>query len=315
MNTEPTVLVMMATYNGAKYVAEQIESILAQEKVNVSLLITDDGSTDRTAAICTEFSQRHPNIRFKRNTRNIGLASNFMSMLYQSDSEAFDYFAFSDQDDFWLPNKLHHAISSFPADESACLYYSDVENVDSRLEPFPSGGREYNIFSEASQSLKLLLTCNWASGCTMVFNSALCRLVQKHVPSSFPRIHDVWVHLIALSCAKTIPDLNNAFILRRISDQNQVGQRGFGQISLKRLRNILSILFDTKQHNRIESAQMLFDCYSREMNPCRKETIEEFLASKTSFRIRLKMVFDAGYKMPTVKENLIQKAGIILGFL
>lgn len=312
---KPRVLVMMATYNGAQYISEQIESILSQIDVEVTLMICDDQSLDETARICESYSLEHENVSFSINKSNKGVAWNFMQMVCEANSERFDYFAFSDQDDYWLPNKLIHAIHSMPNQQNGCLYYSDVENVDKDLQQFKGGGREYSIFGEQSKSLELLLSCNWASGCTMVFDRKLCQLLQAHMPKSFPRIHDVWVHLVALSCATTVPDLESAFILRRISGTNEVGQRNFEQISYQRVLNILQLLFKKRTHNRLDTAKLLIECYKDEIYPKSLQIISSFIKGNSSLINRLKLACNPCYRMPTPLETIMLKLTIALGYL
>lgn len=105
--SKPTVSVLMSTYNGAKYIREQIDSILNQKDVNVELLIRDDGSSDNTAEICKEYQKKNTNIRFYQG-ENIGVGKSFMELLKKA-PEA-DYYSFSDQDDVWLEDKLSRAV-------------------------------------------------------------------------------------------------------------------------------------------------------------------------------------------------------------
>ena len=94
------VAVLMSTYNGEKYIRDQIDSILSQIKVNVTLFIRDDGSTDSTVKIITQYTEKYSNIKFWVG-ENIGVGNSFMQLLYSLTDE-FDYYAFSDQDDIWL---------------------------------------------------------------------------------------------------------------------------------------------------------------------------------------------------------------------
>ncbi len=230
----PRVLVMMATYNGEKYVAEQIDSILAQENVDVTLVIRDDGSTDGTAAICEQYAREHSNIDFAVNERNKGCALNFMDMVYAANAEAYDYFAFADQDDYWLPEKLGKAAEQLATCEpqKAGLYYTDVVNVDADL----SNPRSQNrAFATVPNPLKTALIFNWAAGCTMVWNIAMMQLVQKEHNDVFPRFQDTWLFLIALTCDATIyADLDHCYLKRRITGMNQTGEN-YGRFTPKRL--------------------------------------------------------------------------------
>lgn len=307
---KPSVLVMMATYNGECYVAEQIESILAQKDVTVTLHISDDGSTDSTCAICEGFACRFENVLFRQNATNKGLAKNFMDMVYGADPDVYDYFAFSDQDDFWLPEKLAKAVEAIErAGAGPRLYYSDVCNTDAELQ---GGENEYTSFAPYAQSLKLLLTVNWASGCTMVFNSEFASKLQEYEPKTWPRIHDGWVHLVALSCGWTVPDLEHAYIKRRISGQNEVGQRGLGAPTVGRLVKNVFNLRKGSTHFGTVSARELLNGYSGYMAPAAKGDIEEFVNGYSSLRTRIKLLCDKGYFGPYHKENQLYKIKMFL---
>lgn len=101
MNTK-SVQVVMSTYNGEKYLKEQIDSILSQEGVDVRLYIRDDGSSDRTTDILASY-QEHKNVKIEKGN-NLGFAKSFLTALDECDEA--DYYAFSDQDDVWEKDKL-----------------------------------------------------------------------------------------------------------------------------------------------------------------------------------------------------------------
>ena len=308
----PSVLVMMATYNGEKYVTEQIDSILVQEGVNVTLLISDDGSSDATPRICSRYAEELPNVRFSVNEKNKGLAKNFMDMLYSSDATSFDYFAFSDQDDYWMPNKLNKAIKAIvAAGEGPRLYYSDVCNVDEQLN---GGSREYGAFAPYADSFALLLTVNWASGCTMVFNSVFASVLQQYIPEVWPRIHDGWVHLVARALNAQVPDLGNAYIKRRISGQNQVGERGLGSLRLKRIAMMPVYLFfkDKNRHWAVRTAAELEKGYSWGMDEECRGLCSSFVSAESSFAKRLRLAFDSRFKSPYAVENALYPIKMVL---
>ena len=103
----PKVLVLMSTYNGERFLREQLDSILSQEGVEIILRVRDDGSKDNTCQILSDYAAKHKNIEWKA-CENVGFVKSFSAlvrMAADSDSNA-DYFAFADQDDIWMPQKL-----------------------------------------------------------------------------------------------------------------------------------------------------------------------------------------------------------------
>ena len=102
------VFVILSAYNGERYLREQVESILAQTGVEVTLLIRDDGSQDGTPGIMKDIQAVNANVRCVYG-ENIGFRCSFYNMLLESD-DTYDYYAFSDQDDVWDADKLSHAV-------------------------------------------------------------------------------------------------------------------------------------------------------------------------------------------------------------
>lgn len=110
----PVVAVVMSTYNGEKYLSEQIDSILTQKDVHVELFVRDDGSTDTTRDIISNFMEKNKNIHADFG-ENLGWAKSFLTELFSVPS--FEYYAFSDQDDVWKPEKLIAGIKAIRHEE------------------------------------------------------------------------------------------------------------------------------------------------------------------------------------------------------
>ena len=246
------VLVLISTYNGEKYIKEQLESIENQEGVRVSILIRDDGSTDKTIDIINDFIVQHPNINLISDC-NIGYAKSFMTLVRIASNEDFDYFAFCDQDDVWCSNKLSTAISNIcNYNDRPALYLSQAIIVDENLNPMKSS------FHKRIVALGPALEHNFAIGCTMVFNKKLCDLCN----TDFEKMnltcgHDSWVFLVALATGSFVFFDENGYVKYR-----QHGKNASGKItSLKQaLRAIKKILFKWK-NARSDTARKLLSLY------------------------------------------------------
>ena len=127
MKEFPTVCVYMSTYNGEKFLQQQIDSIFQQKNVNVTLLVRDDGSTDRTVDIIKAQKQKIVLLE----GMNIGAENSFMELLYYEQDA--DYYAFSDQDDVWMPDKLCTAIGKLVGVKGAGLYACNLYYTDENL--------------------------------------------------------------------------------------------------------------------------------------------------------------------------------------
>lgn len=167
-----SVQVVMSTYNGEKYLKEQIDSILSQEGVDVRLYIRDDGSSDRTTDILASY-QEHKNVKIEKGN-NLGFAKSFLTALDECDEA--DYYAFSDQDDVWEKDKLSTAIEILEEESQSTplLYCSALQRVDENLNPL-----HVQSYHGLRINLPSMLTRGRLAGCTFVFNNTLRNLVKN----------------------------------------------------------------------------------------------------------------------------------------
>lgn len=310
-SASPKVLVMMATYNGARYVREQIESILVQQNVDVTLQISDDDSGDDTVALCREYEAAGCPVHVKVNSPRLGVGMNFMSMVYCADADSYDAFAFSDQDDFWLSDKLSIAIETIHSFKNSpdarhvsgygtpILYCSDLLNVDENLE---NPEAELASLSIDTSKRATPLIRNWYSGCTMVFNSDMVRLLQRKQYESFARIHDAWAAMIAEYCGNLVVDFDHHEILRRNSGHNVVGAlhegKDFENTSITHLSKVAT-------HACREAAIRIAQDYGDLLSEADRELIASFASYDRSLFQRLRWAFSSEYEALTLPETLL----------
>ena len=190
------VAVAMSTYNGARYLQEQIETILAQKGVQIELFIRDDGSGDDTIDIIKTFREKNHNIHLLQGT-NVGVGNSFYRLLYKIPGE-FDYYAFADQDDIWDDYKMSRAIDLLQY-SGASLYASNQECVDAAGN---SMGFRYTKEEDLHLTPLSIMSKNMLAGCTMVFPKRTYEVLvfPEHRPSEGllrNRIHDVWTAMAA----------------------------------------------------------------------------------------------------------------------
>ena len=193
MNTIPTIFILMGTYNGEAFLAEQLLSIENQSHTNWRLVISDDGSSDATLTIAREFQEKWGSDRLAIREGPIqGFCTNFLSMACDPTIKA-DYYAFSDQDDVWNNDKLSKALRHFTAEnhlETPRLYCGRVQLADKNLVLLG-----LSPLFEMPRSFRNALVQSIAGGNTMVFNQSAKDLLEKaglqHVVS-----HDWWLYQI-----------------------------------------------------------------------------------------------------------------------
>lgn len=276
-----SVTVLMSTYNGEKYIDEQIRSIFMQEKVDVKLLIRDDGSTDQTIEHIKFWRAKYP-IEFI-NGKNLGYAKSFMTLVKLAKKTKSDFYAFCDQDDVWETEKLFRAIQKLNTElEKPALYLSQAKIVDSELNPINT------LFHKRKINLGAVLEHNFAIGCTMVFNCSLRNILDVDVNSMELRCgHDSWTFLVALAVdAKIYYDING-YVLYRQHGNNTSGKI----LSFKQaISAINKILFKWK-YTRSQTALKLIKNYENYINIENYELLR-MAAKKKNLAEKLKFAFN-----------------------
>lgn len=216
MEKKPSVSVLMSTYNGEKYLQEQIDSILDQKNVDVNLIIRDDGSSDNTKDIVKRYVKKYDSISFYEG-KNLGVGKSFYKLL--CDAPESDYYAFSDQDDIWLPDKLSRAISFIKDNQNEesqpIVYVSNQTIIDKNGIII-----KQRFLKEPKHDLFDCINNNVLCGCTMVLNQYLrCFLTDKNrLPSDDVikvRIHDTWIVLAANVVGDVIYDPDGRILYRQ----------------------------------------------------------------------------------------------------
>jgi glycosyltransferase involved in cell wall biosynthesis len=223
------VLIMMSTYNGSQYLAEQLESILAQSYKSWTLLIRDDGSTDSTGSLIDEFSRRDSRIgRLQDDLGNLGPWASFGRMLEAALSSKYSYFFFADQDDVWRPHKIEMQLAALRVAEGddeeriPALVHSELEVVDEQLRTIHPSLHDFQRLSyDEADPLGTLLIRNAVVGCTTGFNRGLLEFAVPLPPGS---PHDWWlaVSTAALGRMVWIPEPTVRY---RQHGRNAVGAR------------------------------------------------------------------------------------------
>ena len=263
--------ILMATYNGQKYLKEQIESILNQTFQEFRLIICDDCSKDETWKILEKYQKKDHRIEIVCNEQNLGYNKNFEKLLRMVKAP---YFMLSDQDDFWLPNKVEESYNMITSGKYA-LVCSDLEVVNQNLETIhPSMWEfwpDYNIKKKIKKArdYRSCLMTNCITGCTTIVDS---KLIPKLIPlPGYPIVHDWWIGLVAGS-EGDIGYIEKPLIKYRQHGNNQIGyvkHKTIYQFSRTLRRHMI-----TNHIQILEILQKREDVLSSDLKPIVKEGID-----------------------------------------
>lgn len=226
------VLVLMSTYNGEDYIREQLESIFNQKDVKVKLLVRDDGSSDNTVNIIKELSKER-DITFYIG-KNLGPAFSFLDLIRKAylDFDDYDFYAFSDQDDIWLSDKLQIATHKLK-EENANLYLGSLDAFTDK------DFTQHFVFQATKYSDFEAMLRNSVAGCTMVFSKKVVERIAEYNPK-YLEMHDSWVvRVCQYTGLKTIVD-TEPHMRYRIHGDNTCGAALTNMDKLKtHLKNVM----------------------------------------------------------------------------
>ncbi|SLN61957.1 glycosyltransferase [Pseudooctadecabacter jejudonensis] len=233
----PHIHVLMATYNGAKHLPDQLASFVTQDHKDWSLWVSDDGSTDETRDIIRAFANAHPDrtVRLLEGPQS-GAAANFMSLLCHPDLPN-GHVALSDQDDVWYPNKLSHALTTLQGKRGAAIYSAQSRHIDGQGHPIgrsrPHRGQPH--FANA-------LVQNRIAGHCAVLTPAALDLVRTVGPVDVP-FHDWWLYLLMTGTGAEVLVRPDVVLDYRQHDGNVLGGNQRRLASVKRVLAVLGSTF------------------------------------------------------------------------
>lgn len=247
--SQSTALILLSSYNGARFISEQIESIRAQTFRDWRLWIRDDGSSDATKQILMKFTSLDHRVAILDDDRgNLGPWASFGLLLSAAMGTDASYIFLSDQDDVWIPEKIADQIAALKNAEEThgsshpVLVHSDLEVVDESLMPLHRSFREFQGFSHnPDDPLRTLLIHNGVVGCTVALNRALLE-VALPVPADSP--HDWWLGLCAAATG-TVISMNEPTVRYRQHASNAVGARARREFVGRMVRHPLAFVSDS----------------------------------------------------------------------
>lgn len=268
--------ILLATYNGEKYIKQQIDSIISQTYSNWNIIFRDDGSKDATVKIIKEFIQMYPEKMrlIEDNDKGLGASGNFSRLLEASKAE---YTMFCDQDDVWLPDKIKVTYEKMQETEKnsgnkPILIHTDLEIVDGNLNTIADSMFSYQNLHSAFDSINYMLVQNNITGCTMMINSQL-REWSSPIPKKII-MHDWWLGLVASTFGE-IGFVNQATIKYRQHGNNDTGAKGYSfKYFFERIKTIQK-MYDVVYKNIIQ-ANTFFQTYSSKLPEQKKETVHKY---------------------------------------
>lgn len=306
------VAILIATYNGEKFLEEQIESILNQTYQDFVLYIRDDNSTDGTQRIINEYVKKYPEkiIQVRDDKIAKGACNNFMYLLeYVYNLNKYVMFMFSDQDDFWIEDKVETTIKEYNRvnnKEQPILIHTDLNVVDAQLNVIDESFFKYSNLNGKYNSFNNYLIQNNVTGCTTFINKSLVDLIKFNIKDI--RMHDWYFALLASAFGQVI-FIDKATIKYRQHGNNVLGAKkikGIGDMYNKLVKNNtikedLNKIFEQAESFRKNHYELL----SKE----NKDTIDDFCQVKYSNKIRKIIIIN---KNKFYKQGLIRRIGEVL---
>lgn len=296
---KPTVSVLLSTHNGHQYIRELVDSVLAQEDVDLKLQVRDDGSSDDTIEILKSYNDSRISIR---SGENLKPALSFLSLLRECDDS--DYYAYCDQDDYWYSNKLKSAIEMLRDCHKAALFISTYDVCDENLNKMFT----FDMKFEEPLRLQDALLYRSPSACNMVFNHALREVINKSEPD-FVRMHDFWTLIVALSHDFRIITKDEPLIKYRQHSGEFVGITPTVMTRVKRL-----IMSSIKGNNeRWRQAKEAYDAYRDEISEEKKDILETVVKYRDSVTNKKKLLKDKRFITKRKYVNILFKASVLMG--
>ena len=304
-NASP-VTIVLSTYNGDRYLQEQIDSLISQTYKNIKILIRDDGSTDGTHEILKQYTAQNKNIEVVFE-KNIGVTASFLRLVAMASSES-EFISFCDQDDVWEPEKIARAVSLLKQydQDTPLLYCGAVEIVDKELQHI-----RYGRIPTRKTVIKNAIVENIATGCTSVINKPAIKLIiEREVCVDNISIHDWWTYILISTFGIVVFDKQTKIKYRQ-HENNVVGSFTGLKFWLERIKRQL------KQNNKTMQVQVveLLKTYGTSMEDSKRVLLNNFATKTISHNIVSRFFYAINtpvYRQRPI-DTLILRVLIVLG--
>ena len=289
------IQILLSTYNGEKYLREQLDSFAALDNFeDVKVLIRDDGSSDSTKEILLEYKEKYGFEVILG--ENVGVNMSFHQLILRADRGC-EYFAFSDQDDIWLPHKISaalRALSEMDMQKSA-LYSATSTLVGDDMSVYG-----HTLIPKKKLSFYNAMVQNVAVGHTQVFNRYLLELLAKEFSQDIS-ITDHWAYLLASATGQVVHDEAQTTLYRQ-HENNLIGYRSSFFATFK---NRLKRAMSGAPQEKTRQLEAFLICYGDVMVPEYRKELTRFLASQKNVFKRLAYVLQRKVYRQTFIETLI----------
>jgi hypothetical protein len=293
--------VLLSTHNGARFLSEQVESVLRQRDVHVEVCIRDDGSTDTTRMLLDELCSADSRVTYSAGPC-LGPAQSYLKLLSETPDDI-GYVALCDQDDVWLEGKLARAAAWLAPLPGPAMYCSAVEVVDHNLRPVG-----IHRTCRRRPALANALVQNIATGSTIVVNRSALRLFRR-VPA-WPVMHDWWIYAV-IAAVGTIRYDPSTWVLYRQHGTSSIGLASSqGQQWMRRLRRQLAT---GKERVCTRQANELLEMLGPEIAPQALSTLADFVGAQASVAGRMRYALTGSAFRQNRIDSLIFRALCVLG--
>lgn len=302
MNRLPKVAILLSTYNGEKFLEEQLRTLQHQKNIDATIYVRDDGSKDGTLDLISKFSKSGMKLIIEKGS-NVGFVKSFFKLLETPEGD-YDFFAFADQDDFWDELKISEGISKLLQNQSdlPLLYCSRLEYVDQELNHL-SYSTDFKHISFGNALVE-----NVCTGCTIILNKKSRELILRKIPQKCIA-HDWWCYLSISAFGKIIFD-NRSFIKYRQHQSNTIG----ANISLigKTRRRLTNFFSQKNQNSRLRQIQEFNEIFSPLFNDKQREELLAFVDYNKNYKNTLKLIFSSFYYRNNFMDSILLRLTFLL---
>lgn len=306
------IAILLSTYNGSAYLRQQLDSLCDQSHKEIDIFVRDDGSTDDTLKILSDY-----NLVKLPCSQNLGSKNSFAALLnYAVTHSNAKYFMFCDQDDVWQKSKVEKTLNKIIAMENRyglipILVHTDLEVVDDALNSLSTSMWDYEYILPSKNSFSRLLIQNTVTGCTSMLNRQLAEKCLDIPEKAI--MHDWWVGLVA-SCFGRIGYINEPTIKYRQHGANAIGVKKYNVSIAMFFLSLCKAMFHKDEimlaslKVNIEQGKAFLESFDLELNIKTKNILIQFvdLDKKSFFRRRWLLL-----KYRLLKQGVIRNIGLL----